>query len=163
MKWTSFSFLAILFGLVLVLGHPCPGGDGINPVNWGSCGYWRNSVAAGRPERQPHLVFSPEGRISGSTGCNRLTGTYQLDGKALKFSPLAMTKMACPPPLDAQERAFIQAINAIVSVRESGRLPGNCWTPGARSRCACRPAELRCSRCKSGPFNQCLVSVDYLR
>ena len=31
-----------------------------------------------------------------------------------------MTKMACPPPLDAQERAFIQAMKATASVRESG-------------------------------------------
>ena len=70
-----------------------------------------------------HTWYSDaEGRIDDCTGCNRLTGTYQLDGKALKFSPLAMTKMACPPPLDAQERAFIQAINATASVRESGNI-----------------------------------------
>ena len=122
MKWTSFSFLAIVFGLVLVLGHPAQAVTALTGSTWQVVDIGGNPVAAGRPERQPHLVFSPEGRISGSTGCNRLTGTYQLDGKALKFSPLAMTKMACPPPLDAQERAFIQTINATASVRESGNI-----------------------------------------
>ena len=37
---------------------------------------------------------------------------------APRFS-LAMTKMACPPPLDALERAFIQAMAGTVSVKRS--------------------------------------------
>jgi heat shock protein HslJ len=74
-----------------------------------------------QPNREPHMVFTAEDRISGSTGCNRFTGTYQQDGTALKFSPLAVTKMACPPPLDALERSFLQAMAATAKVRESGK------------------------------------------
>lgn len=34
-------------------------------------------------------------RVSGSTGCNRLNGTFELsDDHKIKFSPLATTKMA---------------------------------------------------------------------
>ena len=47
----------------------------------------------------PHLLFSPGqvNKVSGSTGCNRLNGSYELTGvNVIKFFPLATTKMACP-------------------------------------------------------------------
>lgn len=46
-----------------------------------------------------YLLFYPGqiNRVSGSTGCNRLTGTFELsDLDKLKFSPLITTRMACP-------------------------------------------------------------------
>jgi heat shock protein HslJ len=122
MKWWILGFKCMCLVLLLVLAHPAQSAMGLTGQTWQVAEICGNPTAAGQQDRPPHLVFSAEGRISGSTGCNRLTGTYQLDGKALKFSPLAMTKMACPPPLDAQERAFIQAINATASVRESGNI-----------------------------------------
>jgi heat shock protein HslJ len=45
-----------------------------------------------------HLLFTAGqiNRVSGSTGCNRLSGVYELSGtKSIKFLPLAVTKMAC--------------------------------------------------------------------
>src|SRR5690242_13082597 len=48
-------------------------------------------------ERRPHLVFGADGRVSGSDGCNRLTGPYSVNGSnGLAFGPLAGTRMACP-------------------------------------------------------------------
>ncbi|SNY60793.1 NlpE N-terminal domain-containing protein [Arsukibacterium tuosuense] len=41
------------------------------------------------------LQFDNAGRVSGYTGCNRLTGGYQLQGPKLSFTPLATTRMAC--------------------------------------------------------------------
>ncbi|KKO45015.1 hypothetical protein WG68_12820 [Arsukibacterium ikkense] len=41
------------------------------------------------------LQFDAEGRVSGYTGCNNLTGGYQLQGPRLSFSPLATTRKAC--------------------------------------------------------------------
>ena len=120
MKWSTFSSLATLFILVLFLAHPAQSAMALTGQTWQVAEICGHPMAAGQQDRQPHLVFSAEGRMSGSTGCNRFTGTYQLNGKSLKFSPLAMTKMACPPPLDAQERAFIQAMKATASVRQSG-------------------------------------------
>jgi heat shock protein HslJ len=120
MKWSTLSFLPTIFILVLFLAHPAQSAMAFTGQTWQVADIGGLPVAAGEPNRLPHLLFSAEGRISGSTGCNRLAGTYQLDGNALKFSPLAMTKMACPPPLDAQERAFIQAMNATASVRHTG-------------------------------------------
>jgi putative lipoprotein len=58
-----------------------------------------------------YLQFSSEGhRITGSTGCNRLTGTYERADKSLKFNPLATTMMACIGPAADQEENFKSAL-----------------------------------------------------
>lgn len=58
----------------------------------------------------PDIRFSPDGRVSGNSGCNRFNGSVKVRGQALFFGPLASTRMACPGPLDAQERAFYAAL-----------------------------------------------------
>ena len=65
------------------------------------------SLAAESP---PTLRFEG-GRVSGTDGCNRYSGAYSAEGAELKVSPqLASTRMACPPPVDAQAKAFIAAL-----------------------------------------------------
>lgn len=45
---------------------------------------------------KPALVISlAEGRVSGSAGCNRITGTLEPIGDRINFGPIAATKMAC--------------------------------------------------------------------
>ena len=51
-------------------------------------------------------------RISGSSGCNRLVGSYALSGDSLHFKPMAMTRMACREPLMKQEQALADAFAA---------------------------------------------------
>ena len=41
--------------------------------------------------------FTDEG-LSGSAGCNRYWGTYQVSGSSLTFSDVFWTEMACPEP-----------------------------------------------------------------
>ncbi|WP_089713695.1 META domain-containing protein [Halomonas daqiaonensis] len=64
------------------------------------------------PER-PHFVIDSNGRVSGSDGCNRLTGRAALgENNRIAFSDLATTRRACPQADDAQrvtgmmERAY---------------------------------------------------------
>lgn len=85
--------------------------------------YWRAVEISGQPaaplpkKREAHLMFSAQGnRVSGSTGCNRFTGTFTQTGDNLHFSPLAITKMACLPALTAQERAFLAALQATTAM-----------------------------------------------
>jgi heat shock protein HslJ len=59
----------------------------------------------------PHVLFSPGqvNKVTGSTGCNRLNGSYDLTGvNFIKFSPLATTKRACPGM--NKEAQFIEAL-----------------------------------------------------
>jgi heat shock protein HslJ len=53
------------------------------------------------PER-PFFVIDRQGRVSGSDGCNRLTGRAALgDSQRIAFTELATTRRACPRAEDA--------------------------------------------------------------
>jgi heat shock protein HslJ len=62
--------------------------------------YWRATELAGKPtpaqdpEREAHLQFQ-SGRVSGSDGCNRITGSFQLKTDKVTFGQMAGTQMAC--------------------------------------------------------------------
>jgi heat shock protein HslJ len=53
------------------------------------------------------------GTASGSTGCNRYTGPYTLDGDTLELGAIASTRMACAPRADAVEREFLAALERV--------------------------------------------------
>lgn len=70
----------------------------------------------------PSLTFA-DGRIAGSTGCNRYTAAATVDAEALAIGPTAVTQRACAPPVDAVERAFLSALATVRAWRvEDGRL-----------------------------------------
>ncbi|WP_295124332.1 META domain-containing protein [uncultured Chitinophaga sp.] len=62
---------------------------------------WKLTELNGKPvpasgEKTPSITFTKEGaKVSGYAGCNRMMGTFKVEGKVLTFSPLAATKMAC--------------------------------------------------------------------
>src|SRR5262249_11487086 len=63
--------------------------------------YWKAIELAGKPTppaqdayREAHLQFQA-GRVSGSDGCNLVTGSYQLNGERITFGQMAGTLMAC--------------------------------------------------------------------
>ncbi|NMT63128.1 META domain-containing protein [Marinobacter orientalis] len=70
--------------------------------------YWRLTLLGSEGvqrvpnQREPHLVFRENGRVTGSDGCNVLTGAYQTDGPAMDLSRLATTRKAC---LEGMEQA----------------------------------------------------------
>lgn len=77
--------------------------------------YWKAIELGGKPitsppVRKPHLLFKPEGRVSGSDGCNRISGSYELKKDAITFGAVASTRMACTDIGDV-DRAFGQAIS----------------------------------------------------
>lgn len=60
----------------------------------------------------PSATFA-EGRIAGSTGCNRFTGPYSTDGDRLELGAIATTRMACDAPLMALEQAYLEALGRV--------------------------------------------------
>ena len=54
-------------------------------------------------------------RASGTSGINRFFGSYESSGAALKFGPLAGTKMGGPPAAMAAESAFLKAMASVTS------------------------------------------------
>lgn len=71
------------------------------------------AVALGEGENAPFLMLDPEGtRLSGSGGCNRLVGTFDRKGDALRFTDIGATRMACLEPVMERESAFLAALAA---------------------------------------------------
>ena len=63
-------------------------------------------------QREAHLVLHTEARrAAGFAGCNRFTGTYDLEGAELHFGPLASTRMACAEGMDV-EQGMHEALHA---------------------------------------------------
>src|SRR5262245_66643843 len=82
---------------------------------------WRLSELSGRAaiplevSHRPWLRFEPDsGRVSGSGGCNRLTGPFTTDRGAIRFGALASTKMACfDEALSRQEDDFFSVLHSV--------------------------------------------------
>jgi len=81
---------------------------------------WRLVELNGHPAAGADLARRPwvrldtdSGRVVGSAGCNRLSGTFVRTGSSLKFGPLLTTKMACAEEaLNRQEQEFLSALQS---------------------------------------------------
>jgi len=51
-------------------------------------------------------VFTPDGMVTGSSGCNQYSAIYTLNGQTLGISQVSGTKMACDADLMAQETQY---------------------------------------------------------
>lgn len=72
-------------------------------------------------------IFFQDGRVSGSSGCNAYTGSYELDGTALRLGPLASTRKACPPALmnaEADYLAILKTVDTVALTGDTLRLSG---------------------------------------
>ncbi len=81
--------------------------------------------AAVVPGHEPGIAFSGDGKINGTTGCNRFFGNYVQDGDRVTFSGIGMTKMACMGDgIMGQEMAFAGMLSgpATASIDGLGRL-----------------------------------------
>jgi heat shock protein HslJ len=88
---------------------------------------WELRELAGQPAptgaggRRATLRFEPDtARVAGFAGCNRYFGTYTLDGTALRFGPIGMTRMAC-----AEGMGLEQQLGAALEATRSYTLNGN--------------------------------------
>jgi heat shock protein HslJ len=67
------------------------------------------------------LALAPDGRASGSTGCNRFTARYEIDEQQLRFLAPAATRMLCGREgLMEQEQAYLKALESVASARVEG-------------------------------------------
>jgi heat shock protein HslJ len=66
--------------------------------------------------------FAPDGKVSGSAGCNRYSGEFKLDGQRVSISKLASTQMYCPEPggIMTQESDFLGAMEQATSYEVKG-------------------------------------------
>lgn len=61
--------------------------------------------------RVPELnIEVPGRRITGNTGCNRMFGSFTVNGSEIRFSNMGSTKMACP---GYDEGVYVNALNRV--------------------------------------------------
>ncbi|WP_424360113.1 META domain-containing protein [Methylocystis parvus] len=77
--------------------------------------------AEGLDVARTQAEFAANGRFASTIGCNRIAGMPTLSGSELTFGPMMATRMACPPPLDQVERAYMEALKNVRSYTLSGK------------------------------------------
>jgi len=89
--------------------------------------YWKLTrlgnavVTVASQQQEPHLILNPESRrVSGSGGCNRLVGSYELQGDKLTFGQMAGTRMACLEGSDI-EQALLEALRHVRTWKITGQ------------------------------------------
>ena len=70
----------------------------------------------GWEEAPPSAVFMID-TVGGFGGCNRFTAPYTIDGDGIEIGAIASTRMACPPPADEVERAYLAALEQVAGWR----------------------------------------------
>ena len=71
-------------------------------------------------EVPPNIEFRADGSISGLAGCNRMVGSWALDGKKIDISKLGATRRMCGPKIMAVEDAFFQRLGRTVYMTADG-------------------------------------------
>lgn len=87
--------------------------DGVRGVEW----RLEDMNKAGIIDRSHiTLLLDGEGRVSGSSGCNRYMSRYTIERHALSIAPdIAGTMMACAPSLMEQERKYLDLVGKITA------------------------------------------------
>lgn len=93
-------------------------------TSWRVTGYnnGRQAVVSALAGYEPTLAFGADGRVAGSTGCNRYGASYAQDGAKLSFGAPAATRRRCADPerIMEQEQQFLQALQDVATARIDG-------------------------------------------
>jgi uncharacterized lipoprotein YbaY/heat shock protein HslJ len=92
-------------------GETCGARGATDPLEntwWKLTRLGEKPVWVGEGQQEPYLILKTD-RMEGSGGCNRMTGSYTLDGEKVAFGPIATTLMACLTGAET-EKAFHEAL-----------------------------------------------------
>lgn len=90
------------------------------PVSSSPTGKWLAEDIRGRgviDRLQTVLEIAEDGAISGTGGCNRISGKATITGDRIAFGPLAATQMACAQAAMDQEGKFFAALGDVKAWR----------------------------------------------
>lgn len=74
------------------------------------------STSVALEQAKPTLTIADDGTVSGSTGCNQITGRATVSGSPaiIEFGPVATTRKACPPEVGEVEQAVLGVLKGTV-------------------------------------------------
>jgi heat shock protein HslJ len=107
--------------LTFIRAAPTPDAPLIGPT-WRLAGFSDNTTSrSALAGTNATVTFSSDGRITGTTGCNDVQGSYTLSGNALRTGPLTVTERACAEPERmAQERDLLEALSVAATYEIEG-------------------------------------------
>ncbi len=95
-------------------------------ANWNATSYNTGTEAVSSliADTTITAVFSEDGKLSGSAGCNNYMTSYTLDGNAITIQPPATTRKFCAEPegLMEQEAAFVSMLPQSATYSISGNV-----------------------------------------
>lgn len=121
--------------IVVTMLSACASGDGGPPARSGASvppltgSSWNLSSYAGAAGAQVRAATDPavgtlnfldDGKVAGSTGCNRFSGTYRQSGADLAITIGLTTAAACSGPAGRQDTAVIAALGKVSTAEASG-------------------------------------------
>lgn len=99
---------------------PSPSAPPLEGTSWTLVALGGQTLPTFEPARAPSLMLqAADKRLSGFTGCNRLMGSYMLQGTSLRFGQTATTRMACLGGPDV-EGPYLKALEGVAAWRAVG-------------------------------------------
>lgn len=68
-------------------------------------------IEGAKADGKASLIFTSDGRVSGSANCNRYFGAVKVNGSKIHFAGIGATKMMCAPDVMTEENKFFDALN----------------------------------------------------
>jgi len=100
---------------------PAPSTAALENTYWKLMSVGNTPVRVASQQREPNFILHPENNtVTGSGGCNRLTGTYSLRSDRITFNRVASTMMACVDGMDT-EQAYLRALGSAYRWRINGQ------------------------------------------
>lgn len=86
--------------------------------------YWKLLALQGRnvprTTQEAHIILQSQGRLVGSSSCNRLMGSWEQKGEQLKLGRVAATRMACQGDAATIEAGLLKALEQTARWRING-------------------------------------------
>jgi heat shock protein HslJ len=113
--------VVLAVGLVAGCGQDDPQGEAARAPSFEGVP-WALSSGLDTPgwERAAPSATFIDGRVAGSTGCNRYTAPYTMDGEAMTIGELATTEMACERLRETVQRDYVAALARVAGWRVTG-------------------------------------------
>lgn len=93
----------------------------IRNTRWNLVALGDKAIMPGDTGRAAHITLAPDSKqVTGSGGCNRMFGVYELNGANLRFSGVGSTKMACKGGMDT-ENQFLGSLLRVKTWKLAGQ------------------------------------------
>lgn len=103
-------YIPFLLMLIIILSACTSQADSLTGT-WKLISYGpTESMTTAVPNADATMTFADDGTVSGSSGCNSLSGEYSVDGDQVTFNALTSTLMACDDVHMDQESVVFQVL-----------------------------------------------------